>query len=127
MQGFVRRGARLPLCGVRWPQFALPVGLTSNAACDRKKHTSNSMKKFTCPRIIGTSVACVQANASSTGGNDATSPETITPRAGSLARLPVRYTRVVYWSHTKPSWRPSGYGSTLTVEPVSSNPSAANT
>src|SRR5262249_8778674 len=54
------------------PQSASPFGLTSNAACDRKKHTSNAMKKFTWPRIIGTSVACVQANAKSTGGNEAT-------------------------------------------------------
>ena len=38
---------------VRWsPQGAL--GFTSNSNLDRKKHTSNSMKKFIWPRIRAT-------------------------------------------------------------------------
>jgi hypothetical protein len=44
-------------------------GFISKAAYDLKKRTLNSIKKYTCPKIIGTSSDCVHANASSTGGN----------------------------------------------------------
>jgi hypothetical protein len=47
----------------------MTFGLISKAACDLNKPPVNSIKQFTCPKIIGTSSDCVPANASSAEGH----------------------------------------------------------
>ncbi len=96
-------------------------GRTSNAERDRKKQTSNSRKKLTCPRITGMASSLAHAKASRTGGNVATVASTRMTRASTEARLPLRRTVVVCRSQLKPSCSPTLYGSTLTAAPVSSN------
>lgn len=48
------------------------LGRISNSERARKKQTSNSKKKLACPKIKGTSLARVQANARLTPGNELT-------------------------------------------------------
>jgi len=55
------------------------LGWISNVFCDREKHTSNSRKKFICPKIKGTFSARVQAKAKRIGGNWATVAVTSSP------------------------------------------------
>ena len=64
-RGF-RRGGRF-----RGVYRRMVFGFISKAACARKKQTSNSRKKLTCPKMSGTSAVCVQANAKSTEGKGA--------------------------------------------------------
>jgi hypothetical protein len=47
----------------------LCFGLISKVDLDRKKHTSNSMKKLTCPKFNGASSLFVHANAKRTEEN----------------------------------------------------------
>src|SRR5262245_58751661 len=84
VQGRVGRGRD------RWwnqQAYALDFGRISTADCVPKKHTSNSRKKFTCPKMTGTTVSWVQAKAKRTDGREAIVAETTTTRAGACARL----------------------------------------
>src|SRR5216683_1413200 len=56
-------------------------GFTSKTAWERKKQTSNSMKKLTCPSKMGTESLFVHANASRTGANFPTVAATTSARA----------------------------------------------
>src|SRR4051812_3289962 len=51
---------------------ANPFERTSKIDFERKKQTSNSRKKLTCPKITGTASVLAQANAWRTGPNSPT-------------------------------------------------------
>ena len=84
-QGIVRR---------RRHSYGRCAGRTSKTWRARKKHTSNSRKKLTCPKMMGTESTLAQANANRTGAKPATTADTSTARASAIARLPLSCTAV---------------------------------
>ena len=75
--------------------------------------------------MTGTAGARVQANTNRVEGRVPMVPNTVSTRAGSLAKLPVRRTVVVCRSQAAPSWSPTSYGNTFTAEPLSSSAETA--
>src|SRR5947209_1839941 len=76
---------------------------TSNTARDRKKQTSNSMKKLTCPKMSDKESVLAQANARRTGANPSTIAETTTTRASTFAKFPLSSTDLFSRLQSNPS------------------------
>src|SRR5207247_2208348 len=100
-----------------WGGWPHGFGRTSNTPRDRRKQMSNSMKKFTCPRMTESASVLAQAQARRTGGKLSTTADSTTTRASTKARLPDNSTGRVCLSQSNPNWTPSEYGRTLIAAP----------